>query len=256
MDLLDNVSEQHRGFAFIEYENAEDAAAAIDNMHLSELYGRVIKCSYAKPLAIRDNSARAVWTDDDYMKQYMLDNEKTETKREEEVVKKELPVVYFDITINGVQSGRIVMKLRSDVVPRTCENFRALCTHEHGFGYKGSSFHRIIKQFMLQGGDFTRGDGTGGKSIFEKSTFADENFILQHTEPGILSMANSGPNSNNSQFFITTEKTEWLDGKHVVFGNVINGMDVVKKIEKYGSNSGKPTAKVVIAACGELDQIQ
>jgi len=168
------------------------------------------------------------------------------------------PQVFFEISVGGAPQGRIVFELFADVVPRTAENFRALCTGERGMGssgrplhFKGSGFHRIIPGFMCQGGDFTRGNGTGGESIYG-AKFADENFNMKHTGPGILSMANSGPNTNGSQFFICTAKTQWLDGKHVVFGRVISGMDVVQKMESVGSQGGQTSRPVVIADCGQI----
>jgi len=168
------------------------------------------------------------------------------------------PRVFFDITLGGEAAGRVVFELFADVVPTTAENFRALCTGEKGVGrsgkplhYKGSKFHRVITAFMCQGGDFTRGNGTGGESIYGEK-FADENFKLKHTTPGLLSMANAGPNTNGSQFFITTVVTSWLDGKHVVFGKVVEGMDVVKKMEAAGSQSGSTKVDVVIADSGQL----
>merc|ERR1719343_726245 len=168
--------------------------------------------------------------------------------------------VYFDITIGGEPAGRIVMGLYGKTVPKTAENFRALSTGEKGMGksgkalhYKNSAFHRIIPGFMCQGGDITRGNGMGGESIYG-STFEDEweKGVVRHTEPGLLSMANRGKNTGSSQFFITTQPTSWLDNKHVVFGRVVSGMDVVRKMEKMGSGGGSVSKPVRIAESGEL----
>ncbi|EGR31620.1 peptidyl-prolyl cis-trans isomerase, putative [Ichthyophthirius multifiliis] len=158
--------------------------------------------------------------------------------------------VFFDINIDGQEKGRIVFQL-SDQTPKTSDNFRILCTGEKGFGYKGCGFHRIIPQFMIQGGDFTAGNGTGGKSIYGEK-FADENFILKHTKPYLLSMANAGPNTNGSQFFITTVACPWLDGKHVVFGEAIEGQEIINALEQQGSQNGKTKVKCYISNCGQL----
>ncbi|GAB2282320.1 hypothetical protein Dimus_016868 [Dionaea muscipula] len=168
------------------------------------------------------------------------------------------PNVFLDISVDA-HIGRIVIELFADVVPKTAENFRALCTGEKGIGvtskkplhYKGSVFHRIIKGFMAQGGDFSKGNGTGGESIYG-GKFADENFKLDHSGPGILSMANSGPNTNGSQFFITFKRQPHLDGKHVVFGKVVQGMDILRQLEQVGTSTGQPHGVVKVVDCGEL----
>ncbi len=160
--------------------------------------------------------------------------------------------VFFDVSADGEPCGRIIMELRFDVTPKTCKNFYELCTGEHGYGYRGSIFHRVIPEFMCQGGDFTNGNGTGGKSIYG-DRFEDENFTLKHTGPGILSMANAGPNTNGSQFFLCTVPTPWLDGKHVVFGQVTaETYGIVQQLEGYGSRSGKTSKRLVIEDCGPL----
>ncbi|XP_064936152.1 peptidyl-prolyl cis-trans isomerase CYP40 isoform X3 [Musa acuminata AAA Group] len=172
------------------------------------------------------------------------------------------PRCYMDVSIGGEMEGRIVVELFADVVPRTTENFRALCTREKGVGphtgvplhFKGSCFHRVIKGFMIQGGDISAGNGTGGESIYGLK-FEDENFVLKHERKGMLSMANSGPNTNGSQFFITTTRTSHLDGKHVVFGKVLKGMGVVRSIEHTPvGDADCPTVDVVISDCGELPE--
>ncbi|XP_016303585.1 peptidyl-prolyl cis-trans isomerase E-like isoform X1 [Sinocyclocheilus anshuiensis] len=263
---LDYETEKHRGFVFLEFELAEDAAAAIDNMNESELFGRTIRVNIAKPMRIKEGSSRPVWSEDDWLKKFSgktveeseeaesaAESASTNTQEGEPPEKKGRtnPQVYMDIKIDNKPAGQLRFLLRADVVPMTAENFRCLCTHEKGFGFKGSSFHRIIPQFMCQGGDFTNHNGTGGKSIYGRK-FDDENFVLKHTQPGLLSMANSGPNTNGSQFFITVDKTDWLDGKHVVFGELIEGMDVLRAMEAQGSKDGKTKQKVIISNCGEF----
>lgn len=277
---LDYESGKHRGFAFLEYELAEDAADAMDNMNESELFGRTIRVNLSKPQKSRENSSRAIWADDAWLEKYAgstLDHPPGEEGADGEVQerdeiginpdavapaarpslgpdpnkKKGNPQVYLDIKVGKQLLGRIVVLLRADICPKTAENFRCLCTHEHGFGYQNSVIHRIIPNFVCHGGDFTKGDGTGGKSIYG-AKFDDENFTLRHTGPGILSMANSGPNTNGSQFFFAMMRMGWLDKKHVVVGNCISGLDILKKMEKWGSASGKTSEKVFISNCGEL----
>ena len=273
LDYSASKDQTHKGFAFIEFEYAEDSNAAIDNMHEAELMGRTIRVNHANPNQIKvDGGNRAVWEDETWQANNNKDNNdmevdddgadesasksksKTQTQDNNSRATAKNPMVYFNITINGKPVGKIVIEVFKDVVPKTAENFLQLCNHTKGYGYRGSKFHRIIPQFMLQGGDFTNHNGTGGKSIYNNGgSFEDENFDLKHTAPGFLSMANAGPNTNKSQFFITTEKTDWLDGKHVVFGKVVQGMDVVREIEEYGSHGdGRPSASVKISDCGSL----
>ncbi|XP_025205464.1 peptidyl-prolyl cis-trans isomerase H [Melanaphis sacchari] len=168
------------------------------------------------------------------------------------------PVVFFDISVGRTEIGRLIMELYADIVPKTSENFRQFCTGEHKkdgipFGYKGCCFHRIIKDFMIQGGDFVNGDGTGVMSIYGADTFPDENFKLNHDAPGLLSMANSGVDTNGCQFFITCANCNFLDGKHVVFGRVIDGLLVMRKIENVPTGpNNKPKIPIVISQCGQL----
>merc|ERR1712039_940160 len=166
----------------------------------------------------------------------------------EDITKK----VYFDIDIQDKPAGRIIFGLYGDIVPKTVDNFYTLSTNSTGDSYKGCPFHRIIPGFMIQGGDFTNFNGTGGRSIYGQR-FPDENFEVAHTKPGLLSMANAGPNTNGSQFFITTVPTKHLDGKHTVFGEVIEGMGVVKKMESMGTSSGRTKVQVKIRDCGAFD---
>mmetsp|Transcript_85322 Transcript_85322/g.245026 ORF Transcript_85322/g.245026 Transcript_85322/m.245026 type:complete len:206 (+) Transcript_85322:97-714(+) len=163
------------------------------------------------------------------------------------------PKVFLQINCGGKDIGKVVIELKADAAPKTAENFRMLCTGEKGFGFKDSPFHRIIPNFMCQGGDITRGNGTGGKSIYGEK-FADENFRLKHLGAGVLSMANAGPNTNGSQFFLCTAATSWLDGKHCVFGQVIEGYSVVKAMETLGSSSGTTSLKVTVSDAGQLNE--
>jgi len=272
---LDFETEAHRGFAFVEYKETGDAASAMDNMDDAELFGRTLKVNIARPIKMKDGHySKPVWADDSWLAKYAgktLEDERTGPlgdvsvehtgktatidKTKSGMTNEANPRVYFDISIGGQFAGRMEFELRQDTVPRTTENFRKLITGEKGFGYNNSSFHRIIPGFMCQGGDFQHGDGTGGKSIYGKK-FDDENFVLKHDEPGILSMANCGPNTNGSQFFICTEKTDWLDGKHVVFGKIIKGLDCLRQMEACGSKSGAVKKSVKIVECGELRQVR
>ncbi|XP_054447996.1 E3 SUMO-protein ligase RanBP2-like isoform X2 [Pteronotus mesoamericanus] len=183
--------------------------------------------------------------------QNLLKLQKGQVSLTAEFSKETNPVVFFDVCAEDEPLGRITMELFSNIVPQTAENFRALCTGEKGFGFKNSIFHRIIPDFICQGGDITKNDGTGGRSIYGDK-FEDENFHVKHTGPGLLSMANRGRDTNNSQFFITLKKAEHLDFKHVVFGFVKDGMDTVKKIESFGSPKGSASQRIIITECGQI----
>ncbi|KAK6099814.1 hypothetical protein MT418_001195 [Batrachochytrium dendrobatidis] len=280
----------NKGFGFVQYELAEDAREAMDNMHLAELCGRVIKVNMARPIKFSSVHTRAIWEDEEWIEENRsalvtaesVDESTQPVKEEREKTpepttfaeaalhkaKKQKQLesatstitsqpttisdrVFMDISIGGKPVGRIVIQLALETTPLTCKNFHALCTSRLGYGYRNTPFHRIIPGFMCQGGDITKGNGTGGKSIYGP-TFKDENFILKHTKAGVLSMANAGKDTNSSQFFLTTGKAEWLDGKHVVFGHVIEGLELVMKMDKIGTESGKPKQKVMIADCGQL----
>ncbi|XP_065323301.1 uncharacterized protein LOC135930432 isoform X2 [Gordionus sp. m RMFG-2023] len=273
---LDYATQKHRGFAFVEFESPEDAHDAIDNMNESEILGRTLRVHLAKPPKTSGN--RAIWTNEEWLKERQSQDTSEENILNKDIDQSNLPTdplsnlisttdqpdksslgvdqsnpkVFMDIQVGPRMVGRLIIVLRKDVVPMTVDNFLALCKHERGFGYKGSIFHRIIPDFMCQGGDFVNNDGTGGKSIYGKR-FKDENFVLKHTGAGTLSMANSGPNTNGSQFFICASKTDWLDGKHVVFGYIEQGMEVLRQMEIVGTKTGKPKEKVVITDCGELE---
>ncbi|KAI6198327.1 Peptidyl-prolyl cis-trans isomerase E [Aphelenchoides fujianensis] len=252
---------KHRGFGFVEFESAEDAAAAIDNMNDSELYGRTIRVNFARPPKVTERSSRPVWADDEWLKQYghgggegaqptadsSEDEDGAATTADGETAKKaakpKLPRVFMGIKIGIRYIGRIVIELRTDVVPRTCENFRAYARESEDSATRTRNFIESFRNSCV------RGDGTGGKSIYG-TKFEDENFTLKHSMPGVVSMANCGKDTNGSQFFLLTAEASWLDNKHVVFGHVVEGMNIV--LEQQGSQSGKPSMQVTIVECGEL----
>ncbi|KAJ2778508.1 hypothetical protein H4R18_004554 [Coemansia javaensis] len=244
-------SSRHRGFGFIEFEEEGDAREAVKNMNDAELFGRTISVRLARPGGAatgRGSAGGVIFNQESWIEQNLP------AARPEPAAKAANPRVFLEFAVDGKPAGRVEIELRADVVPRTVENFRALCTGEKGFGLAGSPVHRIIPGFMLQGGDITNGDGTGGRSIYGER-FGDENFALKHEGPGTLSMANAGPDTNGSQFFITFDKTPWLDDKHVVFGSVVRGMDIVRTVEALGRKDAplSPKKPVAICGCGVVD---
>lgn len=260
---IEILSGKHKGYAFIEFKDNEDAQDAIDNMHESEIYGKTIRVTSAKGRSMDGDlstSTKAIWHSDAWLEQFAGKTlTETEANSENQEINAktivdfpvEKEIVFMDISIDGQYAGRLLFELHNDIVPKTAYNFRRLCQEKKGQGYKQCSFHRIIPGFMAQGGDFTHGNGKGGESIFGMK-FEDENFKIQHLNAGDLSMANSGPNSNGSQFFITFTKTEHLDNKHVVFGRLKSGLDTLKKIEAVGTQRGRPKKRVNIEDCGQL----
>ena len=252
VDIPDNPEApgQHRNIAFIEFEEQQDALEAAENMNNNSLLGKIIKCSIARQ-KIRDFS-KPLWEDEDYIALYSKQFEGNSITEMNIKASDDVKYVFMDIQIGNILAGKITIQVRNDIVPLTADNFIKLCTNELGYGYKNCIFHRCIPGFMIQSGDFTNQDGSGGKSIYG-TTFEDENFKLKHVGPGILSMANSGKDTNGSQFYITTVATPWLDDKHVVFGRVVDGMDVVKKIESVGSKDGVASQSVVIIGCGLVE---
>ncbi|KAJ2613556.1 hypothetical protein H4S08_002145 [Coemansia sp. RSA 1365] len=235
-------SNRHRGFGLIEYEEEEDARAAISNMNDAELFGKTITARPARPNNTVNSGSMI-------NKESLINNMSIAGEATSKNISNTR--VFLEVAFDDKPNGKIEIELRDDIVPRTVENFRALCTGEKGFGYKNSSAHRIIPGFMMQAGDII--NPNGGRSIYGNS-FDDENFTLKHDAPGVLSMANSGPNSNASQFFITFDKTPWLDNKHVVFGKVIRGMDILRMVESLGDKDAptNPKKRITICSCGVI----
>jgi len=254
---------KHRGFAFVEFEEADDAAEAFFNMNDSEIMGNQIKVNFAMPDKAKDAN-KPIWETDEYSKEVLEnikkgkfeseENEKETTQADSKpisVKSDSYQHIYMDIIIDNRKAGKLVFQLNRDVCPKTTENFFKLATDFPKGNYRGSKFHRIIPDFMAQGGDIVKGNGTGSMSIFGDK-FTDENFVLKHDARGVLSMANSGPNTNGSQFFILFAPAPHLDSKHVVFGKMISGFEVLDQIEDAGSGNGKPKKVVKIVDCGEF----